>query len=227
MIVRNRKGFTLIELLVVVSIIAILAGILFPVFAQAREKARGGSCLSNARQVGLAHTMYMQDWDDTLVPLRVSFSRAPGVFDTTWMHLFYPYARNADVFNCPSSRQRWTGPEKSGGAGGYGYNATGLMRQPVSSIAKPAETLAFTDVVAATKDDWYAVGVRPRNTPYWLVYPVGDEALVDYRHLGMASAIFFDGHAKAVPEKWLEQTSQAEDGVPLDLFSQFVIWNRY
>jgi len=64
----KRKGFTLIELLVVIAIIAILAAILFPVFAQAREKARGISCLSNGKQMGTAIMMYAKDWDEGIVP---------------------------------------------------------------------------------------------------------------------------------------------------------------
>ncbi|HZP81820.1 MAG TPA: prepilin-type N-terminal cleavage/methylation domain-containing protein, partial [Chthonomonadaceae bacterium] len=63
----QRKGFTLIELLVVIAIIAILAAILFPVFAQAREKARAATCLSNVKELGLAHQMYAQDYDEQLV----------------------------------------------------------------------------------------------------------------------------------------------------------------
>jgi prepilin-type N-terminal cleavage/methylation domain-containing protein len=63
---KSNKGFTLIELLVVIAIIAILAAILFPVFAQAREKARQTSCLSNCKQIGLSLQMYAQDYDETL-----------------------------------------------------------------------------------------------------------------------------------------------------------------
>jgi len=65
---RRREGFTLIELLVVIAIIAILAAILFPVFAQAREKARAASCLSNNKQIALAFGMYKQDYDETYAP---------------------------------------------------------------------------------------------------------------------------------------------------------------
>ena len=64
---RQRRGFTLIELLVVIAIIAILAAILFPVFAQAREKARSTACLNNLKQLGTANQMYMNDWDDGFV----------------------------------------------------------------------------------------------------------------------------------------------------------------
>jgi len=67
---RTRKGFTLIELLVVIAIIAILAAILFPVFARAREKARSSSCLSNTKQIVLAILMYAQDYDERMVPSR-------------------------------------------------------------------------------------------------------------------------------------------------------------
>lgn len=66
----KRKAFTLIELLVVIAIIAILAAILFPVFAQAREKARMTGCVSNTKQIGLAHNMYLQDYDETFVGIR-------------------------------------------------------------------------------------------------------------------------------------------------------------
>src|SRR5437879_5127186 len=102
---RLRKGFTLIELLVVIAIIAILAAILFPVFAQAREKARAASCLSNGKQIGLAVAQYMQDYDEQLPSGRLSPT------DTAAQAIAHrgqgcacqsqPYIKSAQVFKCP------------------------------------------------------------------------------------------------------------------------------
>src|SRR5262244_1186888 len=94
----KRNGFTLIELLVVIAIIAILAAILFPVFARAREKARQTSCLSNTKQLGLSHLMYQQDYDETSV---TSWSYGfPGEF--SWY--VQPYMKNLQILFCPSVR---------------------------------------------------------------------------------------------------------------------------
>lgn len=92
----RKNGFTLIELLVVIAIIAILAAILFPVFAQAREKARGISCLSNCKQIGIAQYMYMQDYDEVIVMWRNVPSTDPvgAQIKASWMNLIQPYAKN-------------------------------------------------------------------------------------------------------------------------------------
>src|SRR5690349_25055985 len=98
---HHRSAFTLIELLVVIAIIAILAAILFPVFAQAREKARQASCLSNTKQLGLGIYQYIQDYDDTL-PMGGYNWLGSG---SRWYRDIYPYVKNAGILVCPSKNE--------------------------------------------------------------------------------------------------------------------------
>ena len=99
-----RLGFTLIELLVVIAIIAILAAILFPVFAQARAKARQTACLSNTKQMGTAINMYIQDYDEMIPPRAIrDVTTGNTVEGLSWRRLIYPYVKSADVFTCPSN----------------------------------------------------------------------------------------------------------------------------
>lgn len=104
----SRRAFTLIELLVVIAIIAILAAILFPVFAQAREKARAISCVSNLKQIGLGIVMYSQDYDETLP---VAFPANPpinggGQAVTPFESMIEPYTKNTDMWQCPSVQRK-------------------------------------------------------------------------------------------------------------------------
>jgi prepilin-type N-terminal cleavage/methylation domain-containing protein/prepilin-type processing-associated H-X9-DG protein len=108
---RSRTAFTLIELLVVIAIIAILAAILFPVFAQAREKARAIACLSNVRQTGLAYAMYTQDYDE-MTPSISKEKVFPGLDGRLaygpWYYLVMPYVKSWNLFQCPDRRDAFT-----------------------------------------------------------------------------------------------------------------------
>ncbi|GAB4467966.1 MAG: hypothetical protein OHK0029_40090 [Armatimonadaceae bacterium] len=118
---RTRTAFTLIELLVVIAIIAILAAILFPVFAQARERARQLSCLSNMKQISLAYLMYAQDHDEALLPS----TNYDSVERLIWPAMIQPYVKNTGVFNCPSS----TGSDFPLDWSRRGYASIGLTGQ--------------------------------------------------------------------------------------------------
>jgi len=147
----NRRGFTLIELLVVIAIIAILAAILFPVFAQAREKARATACFSNLRQLGMSVSLYLQDFE--AFPM---YSFTPGNTlegPYRWYDQLIPYTRNLQIFNCPSVPRKW-GPRVAGRNGSYGYNfhylgnlQTNCWNVPVHEavIETPADMLVIGD----------------------------------------------------------------------------------
>lgn len=125
---RQKSGFTLIELLVVIAIIAILAAILFPVFAQAREKARAISCVSNLKQAGLALRMYQQDFDEVVIP-GYQFQDPAGCEIRWYPDLADPYVKNAGIWKCPDRSALmdapgcWVGP-------GYGRDALPVGRGP-------------------------------------------------------------------------------------------------
>jgi prepilin-type N-terminal cleavage/methylation domain-containing protein/prepilin-type processing-associated H-X9-DG protein len=113
---RPRRGFTLIELLVVIAVIALLAAIVFPVFAQVREKGRQTTCLSNCRQIGMAQMLYLQDYDETLLPAQMATDqpRQPNSADPflrwanwrTWTQLIEPYLKDTRVLYCPSFNEQ-------------------------------------------------------------------------------------------------------------------------
>ena len=193
----RRAGFTLIELLVVIAIIAILAAILFPVFARAREKARQTSCLSNLKQLGLAFLMYAQDYDETIPGARLPYGGWTGAVE--------PYTKNQQIFQCPS----WSGTggiiargAACGGCGGwvqvywggYGYanQVPGLptatnrgcnnwqTARAIGSYEYPAEQLLVYDSTCPHGTDTNNWGLHQDGT----------------RHNDGYNACFLDGHAK-------------------------------
>jgi len=200
-----RRGFTLIELLVVIAIIAILAAILFPVFARAREKARQTSCLSNLKQIGLANMMYAQDYDERLVS-EYSYSPRPKLY--WWFDLLYPYMMNYQLIECPSD--------------GFPYYYNGDYRPPglpeidilsyavahvrhdanhnsipsqaggkLSVVHEPANTINFFD---ANNHQMFTGGSRD----YRLldIIDTGSTSRIALRHNDGFNAAFCDGHAK-------------------------------
>jgi prepilin-type N-terminal cleavage/methylation domain-containing protein/prepilin-type processing-associated H-X9-DG protein len=202
---RNRRsgGFTLIELLVVIAIIAILAAILFPVFAKAREKARQISCASNLRNLGTAILMYTQDYDEQF-PL-AAYATSGFAF-TTWHELTDPYAKNKDIWRCPSSQVSRTD------AGGqptthFGYNvryltniapdfsnANGHTALSLAAVDRPAETVMLVDAKASIAGSWcgddgkFLLPPSQADTHCW--------GRPSFLHTDGANVLWIDGHVK-------------------------------
>jgi prepilin-type N-terminal cleavage/methylation domain-containing protein/prepilin-type processing-associated H-X9-DG protein len=151
----ETKGFTLIELLVVIAIIAILAAILFPVFARARENARRSSCASNLKQIGLGIMQYTQDNDEryplSAVPRTGDWASIPSSADFAdsaniqWPQIINIYTKNFGIYRCPSGRNLTTGTDK-GVYGHYGANRDVLL--VTSTVVANQKTLTLAGVVS-------------------------------------------------------------------------------
>jgi len=219
---RKRKvaGFTLIELLVVVAIIAVLAAILFPVFARARENARRSSCMSNEKQLGLGTLMYSQDYDERLPPY--SSGQYNSNVKGNWMDMIYPYVKNDQVFFCPSGTSTQsvagqfdarevnygvnylyltttlTGAVPS--AGCYPAGCTGVS---LASINSPSETVWLVDR-DANRD-----GVTGKINMEADITSKAPTKL----HFDGADVTFLDGHVK-----WMK--------IPGVLTKDYTLWDR-
>jgi prepilin-type N-terminal cleavage/methylation domain-containing protein/prepilin-type processing-associated H-X9-DG protein len=212
---KRQRGFTLIELLVVIAIIAILAAILFPVFAQAREKARQATCLSNNKQLGLATLMYAQDYDETFPPcLTMQQGNWMGAFPDYVRYkgfmrsLMDPYIKNVDLWLCPSQHLK-RAPE--GEYTGYAYNALylgGCERYNPPYTLTPPAALAKIQAPAQTVlgvENWPSANrayppssacLTAEQKKYWWLLWFAPENQQKWRHNDGMVVLLVDGHAK-------------------------------
>jgi prepilin-type N-terminal cleavage/methylation domain-containing protein/prepilin-type processing-associated H-X9-DG protein len=190
-----RRGFTLIELLVVIAIIAILAAILFPVFAKAREKARQTSCLSNLKQMGLAWLQYAQDYDEKGAVCRVSTNYSSNVsnFFHDFPILLTPYIKNNQVFDCPSSGYKYAGTNSYNPAS-YQQNVR-LGNEPggTANVYAPV-SLGMISSPATCPLQWDSANTNCEG--WWVINYLG------IRHNDGFNCSFCDGHSK-----WLQPQS--------------------
>ncbi|MER3401863.1 MAG: hypothetical protein C4336_05950 [Armatimonadota bacterium] len=204
-----RKAFTLIELLVVIAIIAILAAILFPVFAQAREKGRQTVCLSNMRQMGMAVQIYFQDYDEHF-PLD---SHTGSGARWTWLFTLEPYTKTRLLYRCPSDPStNWDTPrpgQRTTRRTSYGTNfwmlpnLTGLPdclgHNTLASIASPASVIYIAEMKenqSAGADHYHPGAWRYPNECSSVYFIQPQDELAMSWHSGGANYTFVDGHAK-------------------------------
>ncbi len=217
----RRSGFTLIELLVVIAIIAILAAILFPVFAQAREKARSISCLSNLKQSATATLMYVQDYDETFpMSLYVDMSQ---LCTASFYNEILPYQKNGDIMRCPSKPQAvdfvvgWGNVSAATGLPplcpsspairylSYNFNYALIDNGSPSNVfgVDPNRTVkTLASIPFAVETALISDGVPSAQKIYSPNYACGlFYSPIDARHTGVVNANFVDGHAKPVHAK--------------------------
>ena len=216
---RKNAAFTLIELLVVIAIIAILAAILFPVFSQARDKARATACLSNLKQIGTAYTMYLQDYDGAL-PLT---NHSGGL--ASWINAAQPYIKNRGIYRCPSdnTQKKWAETDQewndtslpvrrssyflnawlAGGnnAGDSVYGNDSAIQNPASVIyvAESVEESAsdhFHPMCWGTPDPDYAASPCTAASFAWNASKNETSEIALHRHQEGGNYAFMDGHVK-------------------------------
>ncbi len=220
---KKRAGFTLIELLVVIAIIGILAAMLFPTFARARENARRTSCASNLKQIGLGIMQYVSDNDDIMVASWYGDSRVPSDDGNNykWMDAIYSHVKSTQVFDCPSSQTPRYHVRGGTDYGSYvtnnGYYESGdAYNPPVSdyggspNVPTPMGTTSLSTIVVPTSTVLVMDGQAETGIPisgyfcYWIATPptIVNGPPKTYqtaveRHMETINVLFCDGHVKA------------------------------
>lgn len=227
----SRQGFTLIELLVVIAIIAILAAILFPVFAQAREKARQAGCQSNLKQIGIALKMYVQDYDETfpagiITPNDTSGqtgAKGQSFFYSGWVsNVLIPYTKNQQIYRCPSLQAAGFIDPWNGGTAttngtnqvSYAYNYVSLTGARESQFPEVSGAIMMGDsAITSWWDCRYesSCGWRARD---WAAHVAKNYKQTEY-HAQKNNFLFEDGHIKAASWdnfKWQNLAGQINPG---------------
>lgn len=216
----KRRGFTLVELLVVIAVIAILAALLLPALARAKESARRIRCTSNLRQLGLATQMYWADNEDQCFRYRSGFTNKGVTYWFGWLEqgaegqrafdatqgALYPYLQGRGVEICPSLNYS-LGQFKlkaKGAAYGYGYNlhlSTAAHQPPVriSTLTRPTDTALFADAAQVNTFQAPASPANPMLEENYYISTNTAEATTHFRHGQKANVIYCDGHVAPEP----------------------------
>jgi prepilin-type N-terminal cleavage/methylation domain-containing protein/prepilin-type processing-associated H-X9-DG protein len=236
---KVRTGFTLIELLVVIAIIAILAAILFPVFAKVREKARQASCASNEKQLGLGVIQYIQDYDEKF-PAAFDSNRTPNI---NWGQEIFPYVKSLAVFSCPSNvvgnTETSTGTYMGNSNGsenipiGYALNGDlGFVNggqldygpwKPEAAINEPSQKIMITETYVNNPNSHWpgwiycpSSGSTPCTNATWTQSSVYQAMFAG--HTGFMNVTYIDGHVKAMnPVNLVTPVNQFGEWAPGEL----------
>jgi prepilin-type N-terminal cleavage/methylation domain-containing protein/prepilin-type processing-associated H-X9-DG protein len=242
---RHHKAFTLIELLVVIAIISILAAILFPVFARARENARRASCMSNLKQIGLGVMMYVQDYDEAYPPNYNADNPSASKL-RYWDGMIFPYVKNVAVFFCPSSPITIAKDIYPPTYGAYGASYGVLKMSYLTSVSanaqqrnvlrmpavvSPATTYMILDAPDYTFNQTYATSATTYHTYLPGIGKLGADCSKadDYssdpgysadcksgRHFDGVNMAFADGHVK-----WLKSEVIRQESVKCGTYTSF------
>ena len=214
---RTRSGFTLIELLVVIAIIAILAAILFPVFARARENARRSSCQSNLKQIALGVKQYTQDYDEKYVKQSSATANNLGTLAAydSWPVAIQPYLKSFQIFACPSATDSTSTPPTPNSVpfpsvNSYFYSEV-LNGRALAAVKSPS-TIIQVHEFQTTKVAYLRPRVGGTGYQEWMNGPTYDN-----NHFEGANFLFADGHVKY---RMRNSVNAQEFGLVLDKFGE-------